>query len=76
MTETWTTNNTLYCAYCGHELSTTFIVYVDGQPVCAMCRAKMEGLRRGPLSLYKQKEGWYDIGDFIDSSGPFTVVVI
>jgi len=33
----------VYCAYCGHDLSDANpIVYIDNQPVCAMCRAKME----------------------------------
>ena len=38
-----TSNSTLECAYCGRHLGmAAIIVYVDGEPVCAMCRSKME----------------------------------
>lgn len=44
--QTWT-DSTLCCAYCGHDLSMANpVTYIDGESVCAMCRAQMEGLRR------------------------------
>tara|TARA_Y100000310_G_scaffold333788_1_gene412070 strand:- start:2871 stop:3080 length:210 start_codon:yes stop_codon:yes gene_type:complete len=38
-----TANDTLCCAYCGKYLGfATSINYIDGEPGCAMCRAKVE----------------------------------